>query len=235
MMRVVGCFVYVALETWKFSPCLPTSWRRCGCCSAARGFVPSYSRAGAVLRNTPPPMTPMTARTPGGAAQGGGVFANPMLASLASPRATGGATGDGSSGSGWRPTSAALTFSPMRPGSGVRDVGGAPSDRAGGPAAHVSSAQAGTLAPSAAWPGGQLAPGDVIDTAPDAGASSVAEGDKRTVVPATTGSDAAAGSAGPLPSLPAGSDETLTAGPGTLAALPVTVDLLIDAGAVTVV
>lgn len=204
MMRVVGCFVYVALETWKFSPCLPTSWRRCGCCSATRGFVPSYGRAGAVLRSTPPPMTPMTVRTPGteGVAQGGGVFANPMLASLASPRATGGATGDGSSGGGWRPTSAALTFSPMRPGSGARDAGVAPSEPAAGPAAVVSSA--GSLATSTAWPGGQLAPGDATDTAPDAEATSVTEGDERTVLPAA--SNAATASAGPSPSptLPTG-------------------------------
>lgn len=37
-MRVVGCFAYVAIQAWKFSPAVPPTWRRCHCCRAATGF-----------------------------------------------------------------------------------------------------------------------------------------------------------------------------------------------------
>ena len=38
VMRVLGCFAYVAIQAWKFSPAVPPTWRRCHCCRAATGF-----------------------------------------------------------------------------------------------------------------------------------------------------------------------------------------------------
>lgn len=54
VMRVVGCFIYVAIQWYKFSPLIPPSWRRCFCIRSTTGFPDVYVDNDATVADAAP-------------------------------------------------------------------------------------------------------------------------------------------------------------------------------------